>query len=203
MPRKVLSAKVVNSDAKNGGELLMVAPPVEVAHLQSQAKGAYITITFGWITLNKHGVINKAESMPEPTEGWPHVSARCRDLAARISEFGGNGGMSINRDMVKASEEKLIATYSNQAEFLEARLKREAQRAHYILPRPRPPKPSAATIALQAEVQELLPFRLNPDYNPYEAKKLRSGLQLHALDMDATAGNLFLNTASLPSLLGC
>jgi hypothetical protein len=131
-----LSAKVVNNDAKDGGKLLMVAPPVEIAHLQSQARGAYIMITFGWIKLNKHGVINKAESMPVPAEGWPHVLARCRDLAARISEFGGNGGMNINTTMVKDLERKLLAEYSDMAAFVEDCKKREAQRAYYLMPRP-------------------------------------------------------------------
>jgi hypothetical protein len=174
------SAKVVNGGAKDGGEMLMVVPPVEVAHLQSQAKGAYITITFGWIKLNKHGVINKAE-------GWPHVMARCRDLAARILEFGGNGDMHINKTMVRASEEKLLAEYPDQASFIEARQKWESQRAHFLSPRP-VKKPSATTVALQAELEKLSPFRINPQYNPYEAKKLRSGLQLQALDTSASEG---------------
>jgi hypothetical protein len=171
------SAKIVNADAKEGKELLMVVPPVEVAHLHSQARGTYITITFGWIKLNKHGEINKAENMPEPAEGWSHVHARCRDLAARVAGFGGNGSININMNMVKKSEEKLLQKYANQTAFLEARQKREGQRAHILNPRP-VKRVTAATAALQAEVHELLPFRLNPEYNPYEARKLRSSLQL-------------------------
>jgi hypothetical protein len=179
------SAKIVNVDAKDGRELLMVVPPVEVAHLQSQARGAYITITFGWIKLNKHGEINKAENMPEPAEGWSHVHARCRDLAARIAGFGGNGSINISMKLVKTSEEKLLQDYANQAAFLEARQKRESQRRHILNPRP-VKKTTAATTALQAEIQELSPFRLNPDYNHYEARKLQSGLQLQ--DVVASEG---------------
>jgi hypothetical protein len=106
-----LSAKLTDS-----GDILMVVPPVEVAHVKSIVTGQKCRIEFGWVQLTSEGTFNKAENMPEPAQGWEHVEARARDVAAGTLAFQ-NG---IDPEMVARSEAILRLKHDSDETFLRA-----------------------------------------------------------------------------------
>jgi hypothetical protein len=120
-----LSAKLTES-----GDVLMVVPPVEVAHVKSNVTGQKCRIEFGWVLLTSGGTFNKAENMPEPAQGWEHVEARARDVAAGMLVFQ-NG---IDPEMVARSEAILRLKYDSDEAFLRARQSREDNRQNVLPP---------------------------------------------------------------------
>jgi hypothetical protein len=136
-----LSAKLTES-----GDVLMVVPPVEVAHVKSNVTGQKCRIEFGWVLLTSEGTFNKAENMPEPAQGWEHVEARARDIAAGMLAFG-NG---IDLEMVAKSEAVLRLKYDSDESFQWARESRENSRQN-VLP---PPVLSAAELEARRQARE-------------------------------------------------
>lgn len=151
------------------GSVLMVVPPVEVAHVESKKTGARVQITFGWIQLTTRGTIQRAEHMPVPDEGWPHVFARIRDAAVHMQA----AGLEVDSSMVKVSEEKLRATYNSLASFTAAREARESNRTRVLPPRPRPPPLPPRTVSKSrlAEKAKKSALAAQELYKPFEAKK--------------------------------
>jgi hypothetical protein len=141
-----LSAKLTES-----GDILMIVPLVEVAHVKSNVTGQRCRIEFGWVQLTSKGTFNKAENMPDLAQGWKHVEARARDIAAGMLAFQ-NG---IDGEMVARSKAILRAKYSSDEEFLSARQAREDNRPN-ILPPPVPTlaEREASMLAKQVKRQE-------------------------------------------------
>jgi hypothetical protein len=138
-----LSSKLTES-----GDVMMMVPPVEVAHVKSDVTGQKCRIEFGCVQLTSEGTFNKAENMPDPAQGWEHVEARARDIAAGMLAF--NNG--IDAEMVATSEAILPAKYNSAQEFLSARQAREGNRQN-IMPRPIPTPVELAAGRLAEEVQ--------------------------------------------------
>lgn len=117
----------------SSGELVMVVPPVRAVHTQSKVAGSRVNITFGWITMSIRGVINKANQMAEPAEGWPFVEARFRDEAKAAFEQG----KAVDKFMVEHSEALLLETYHGNVQAMAAdRRRREEQQCHFFTLRP-------------------------------------------------------------------
>jgi hypothetical protein len=114
------------------GEIVMVCPPVEVTHTDSPVAGSKVHFKFGWVSMTIKGLINHAEHMPEPAEGWAHVNARVRDHAYNMLDVE----MGVDPEMVALSEAILCSEYDSADAFFEARVERNESEAHYILPRP-------------------------------------------------------------------
>jgi hypothetical protein len=114
------------------GEIVMVCPPVEVTHIESPVSGSKVHFKFGWVSMTARGLINHAENMPEPAEGWAHVDARVRDHAFNMLDCE----LDVSLDMVICSEAQLRSQYESDKAFLDARSERENRDAHYIMPRP-------------------------------------------------------------------
>jgi hypothetical protein len=114
------------------GEIVMVVPPVEVTHTKSPISGSKVHFVFGWVSMTAHGMINHAEHMKEPAEGWSHVNARVRDHAFNMLDVE----MDVSYDMVLASEIILRTEYESDEAFLAAREERNERDAHFIMPRP-------------------------------------------------------------------
>jgi hypothetical protein len=151
------------------GEICMIVPPVEVSHQDSKSTCAKVYITFGWITLTDMNTVVRAEGMPKPAEGWEHVEARLRDLAFKMEACD----MPVNRALVKASEITLRSNCTSSGACEAARASREANRVHFVMPRPKPPpiqklSPTEQQLKEKAEKQRIAASQL---YNPYEAKK--------------------------------
>ncbi len=141
-----LSAKLTEA-----GDILMVVPPIEVAHVKSPVTGQKCRIEFGWILLTSEGTFNKAENMPEPAQGWEHVEARARDIAAGMLFFK-NG---IDQKMVAKSEAILRSKYDSEEAFLRARQVREDNKQNVLsLSIPTPAELAADRRAKEAEKQE-------------------------------------------------
>jgi hypothetical protein len=81
--------------------------------------------------MTARGLINHAEHMIEPAEGWRHVDARVRDHAFNMLDCG----LDICYKMVLQSETILRSFYESDDAFLEARVERGEREAHYIMPR--------------------------------------------------------------------
>jgi hypothetical protein len=75
-------------------------PPVWAVHTESKVAGSRVNITFGWITMSIRGIINKANEMEEPAEGWTFVEARFRDEAeaALVNKRGVDKGMVMHSE---------------------------------------------------------------------------------------------------------
>jgi hypothetical protein len=115
------------------GELVMIVPPVRAVHTESKLAGSRVNITFGWISMSIRGVINKANEMQEPAEGWPFVEARFRDEAKAALE----NGRAVDKSMVKHSEALLLDQYHGDQIVMAAdRLKREEQQTSFFTLRP-------------------------------------------------------------------
>jgi hypothetical protein len=110
----------------------MVCPPIEVTHTDSPVAGSKVHFKFGWISMTIKGLINHAENMPEPVEGWAHVNARVRDHAYNMLDVE----MGVDPEMVALSEAILCSEYESADAFFEARVQRNESEAHCILPRP-------------------------------------------------------------------
>jgi hypothetical protein len=143
------------------GSVVMICPPVEVAHVDSKIQGARVQITFGWCLVSSSGAFRKAEKMPEPAEGWAHVEARARDAAFVMLDCE----MPVNPALVAASEGILRVQYPSQEAFDIARMEREDSRIN-ILPRPRVLSDQRLKEKADKAVQASL---LN--YNPFEGRK--------------------------------
>jgi hypothetical protein len=151
----------------SAGSVLMIVPPVEIAHIESKKTGARVQITFGWIQLTTTGTIQRVEKSPKPAEGWPHVFARIKDAANYMQ----GAGFGVDEAMVKVSEQKLRAKYASQALFAAAREARESSTIHVLPAPPSPPPPppqlSDSTVAEKARKAADAAKQL---YNPFEAK---------------------------------
>jgi hypothetical protein len=105
---------------------------MEVTHTESLVAGSKVHFVFGWVSMTARGIINHAEDMKEPAEGWSHVNARVRDHAFNMLDVK----MGVDYDMVLASETILRAEYESDEAFLAAREERNERDAHFIMPRP-------------------------------------------------------------------
>jgi hypothetical protein len=115
------------------GELVMVVPPIRVVHVESEKSGSKVSITFGWISMTARGLINLADNMEEPAQGWEFVQARFWDLAENMQEVE----YAVDAKMVEQSEAILMESYGLDKEaFLAARNARSMVDEHYIMPRP-------------------------------------------------------------------
>lgn len=112
------------------GDVLMVVPPVEIAHVKSRVTGEKCRIEFGWCQLTATASFNKAENMPAPAEGWEHVEARARDAAAGMLRCG----YPIAAAFVARSEAILRSKYATDEAFQKAREAREEARRN-VLPK--------------------------------------------------------------------
>jgi hypothetical protein len=83
----------------SSGELVMVVLPVRAVHTESKQGGSRVNITFGWISMSIRGIINKANEMQEPAEGWPYVKAKFRDEAMAALE----NNKGVDKSMVEHS----------------------------------------------------------------------------------------------------
>jgi hypothetical protein len=148
------------------GEVLVLIPPVQVVHTESKLAGSRVSFTYGWVLLTTKGTIRWAESMEVPAQGWEHVEARVRDIAVHMK----TRHLDILYELVSISEAKLLALHAgNTGECAKARAEREADTAHYILPRP---KKDAKALALPAQLPSTLDCgEVYGEYNPYEAFK--------------------------------
>jgi hypothetical protein len=140
-----LSAKLTEK-----GDLLMVIPPVKIAHVKSNITGQRCVIEYGWVLLSPEGTFNKAENMPDPAQGWDHVEARARDIAAGMLAFK-NG---IDGEMVAKSEAILRSKYDSDEAFLRARQARQDSRQN-TLPPPIPSRAEQAASTLAKEAERL------------------------------------------------
>jgi hypothetical protein len=148
------------------GEVLMIIPPVQVVHTQSKLSGPRVSFTYGWILLTMKGTIRRAESMEVPAQGWEHVEARLRDTAYHMLDFE----MDILPELVVVSEALLLAQYGGDMEqFAAARILREEDEAHYIMPRPK--KDAKAIVSPHPLPSTFEMGKICEEYNPYEAFK--------------------------------
>jgi hypothetical protein len=132
-----------NIDSKKGfsackvfssGELVMVVPPVRAVHTESKLGSSRVNITFGWITMSIRGIINKANEMQEPAEGWPYVEARFRDEARAALD---NSKLGVDKSMVEHSEALLLDIYHGDRIAMAAdRRRRDEQQYHFFALRP-------------------------------------------------------------------
>jgi hypothetical protein len=82
------------------GEIVMIVPPVEVTHTNSPVAGSRLHFKFGWVSMTAKGMINHAENMPEPAEGWAHVDPWVRDHALNMLDCE----LEVDAGMVALSE---------------------------------------------------------------------------------------------------
>jgi hypothetical protein len=78
----------------------MVVPPIRIVHTDSKVGGSRVNMKFGWVSMTIRGIINKANDMDEPAEGWSFVEARFRDIAYQMLQHG----RKVDKSMVKHSE---------------------------------------------------------------------------------------------------
>jgi hypothetical protein len=115
------------------GELVMIVPPVRAVHTQSKVGGSRVNISFGWISMSIRGIINMANGMEEPAEGWSFFEARFRDEAYEMLEHG----RAVDRSMVQHSENLLLAMYHGDVNAMQKdRRRREEMQAAYFVVRP-------------------------------------------------------------------
>jgi hypothetical protein len=82
--------------------------------------------------MSEGGIINHAENVPEPAEGWQHLDARVRDHAYEMLECE----WVVSPSMVERSEAFLLAQYPDVEACQAARMQRAEAEQHYILPCP-------------------------------------------------------------------
>jgi hypothetical protein len=160
------------------GEIVMVYPPVEITHTESPIAGSKVHFEYGWVSMTARGLINHAEHMKEPAEGWSHVDARVWDHAFNMLDIE----LDVDYDMVLRSEIILRSLYDSDNAFLEARVERNEREDHYIMPRP-------------ARVESQGPLPIGEYYFPHEIESGEAGgsgasCRLHMLHSVASTSPL-------------
>jgi hypothetical protein len=111
----------------------MVVPPVGAVHTQSKVGGSRVNITFGWISMSIRGVINRANEMEKPAEGWAFVEAKFRDEVKAMLD----NQKQVDKSMVEHSEALLLEIYPGDGIRMESdRGRREAQQSSFFRVRP-------------------------------------------------------------------